>query len=282
MRCAWQALINLLPIWMRNDVDRLGKESLQEIRLRLNQQPELVTSDGRHTLGRPISIEDLGFCINVTSRYSPWSTTSISKGYITAPGGHRVGICGEAVLQDKQLTGIRTPSSLSIRVARDFPGLADGLIQHSGSILIIGAPGSGKTTLLRDIIRQRSDVLGEFVSVVDERQEIFPYANKQLCFPPGKHTDILSACSKNQGIEVMLRNMTPQTIAVDEITAQGDCIALLHAGWCGVKMIATAHAGSRYELEKRPVYRPLLDSCLFDTLLVLNRDKTWSCERMNI
>ena len=282
MQCAWQALLNILPIWLRNDVDKLGKDTLQEIRLRQNQPPELVMTNERRSLSRVVSKEDLSFCINITSRYSPWAATTISKGYITAPGGHRVGICGNAVCLNGQMTGIRTPSSVCIRVARDFFGLAENLRQYDGSVLIIGPPGSGKTTLLRDFIRQRSDFQNECICVLDEREEIFPFDNNKPCFYPGKHTDTITGCSKKAGIDLALRNMTPETIAVDEITAEEDCEALIHAGWCGVKLLATAHASHRDDLESRPIYRPLCSSGIFDTILILHRDKTWTVERMNI
>lgn len=281
MKCAWEALINILPLWMREKVDKLGKNSLQEIRLRLNQVPELVGSMEQIKFTRTVSREDIDFCINVASKYSPWSSTSFSKGYITAQGGHRIGICGVCTISKENIQGIKTPSSICIRVARDFPGIGTKALQYYGSVLIIGAPGVGKTTLLRDYIRQLSDIRGEFVSVVDEREEIFPMVNGQPCFNAGIHTDILTGCNKAKGIEILLRNMTPKTIAVDEITAKEDCDALLHAGWCGVKLLATAHAGSKLDLYKRPIYRSIVDSCIFDTLLILRSDKTWIGERLS-
>ena len=280
MKCAWDALINILPVWMRNEVDKLGKDSLQEVRLRLNQLPEFVGLKEQINLKRMVSLDDLSFCINVTSKYSPWVAGTVSKGYITAAGGHRVGICGDCTVSNGIMQGIKSPFSVCIRVARDFRNIASNALRYSGSVLIIGAPGSGKTTLLRDYIRQISDVRNEFVSVVDEREEIFPSANGQACFYPGKHTDILSGCNKARGIEIVLRNMTPQTIAVDEITAKEDCEALMHAGWCGVKLLATAHAGSKQDLLKRPIYKPLIESGIFDTLLTLRPDKTWTGERL--
>ena len=178
------------------------------------------------------------------------------------------------------MTGIQRLTSLCMRVARDFPGIADRAADYNGSVLIIGKPGSGKTTLLRDLIRQRSNRDGCCVAVVDERQEIFPQTHNQLCFPAGRHTDILSGCSKTHGIEAVLRNMGPETIAVDEITAHEDCQALLHAGWCGVKLLATAHAGSREDLYNRPIYRPIVEGRLFDTLLIIHADKSWRAERI--
>lgn len=282
MKCAWQAYLNLLPIWMRQEVDRQGKDSLQELRLRLHCQPELVTQTGSFWLGRQLTKDDLTFCINAASGYSPWAAGTVAQGYITAPGGHRIGICGKAVVNSGEMTSISVPTSLCLRVARDFPGIGAQMADMHTSMLIIGKPGSGKTTLLRDIIRCKSEKGSGSVAVVDERGELFPAVQNQMCFFPGKRTDILIGCRKRQGIETVLRNMNPEVIAVDEITAQEDCQALIHAGWCGVKLLATAHAGSKNDLFTRPIYKPLITSRIFETLLILQHNKTWKMERMDI
>jgi stage III sporulation protein SpoIIIAA len=67
---------------------------------------------------------------------------------------------------------------------------------------------------------------------------------------------------------------------VDEITEEGDCRALLNTGWSGVTLLATVHAGSKNDLYSRPIYKPLISNHLFDTLIVLQRDKSWKVERM--
>ena len=77
-----------------------------------------------------------------------------------------------------------------------------------------------------------------------------------------------------------LRTLGPYCIAVDEITGEEDAAALLAAGWSGVDLLATAHAESLDDLHSRPVYRPLVSKKLFQTLLVMNRDKTWRMERI--
>ena len=115
---------------------------------------------------------------------------------------------------------------------------------------------------------------------MDERQEVFPIFRGQVCFEQGKCTDVISGCAKPQGINVVLRNMNPKWIAVDEITTQEDTQAMLSAGWCGVNLIATAHAGSLADLKCRPIYRPLVENKLFQNVLVLRRDKSWILERM--
>ena len=183
-------------------------------------------------------------------------------------------------MQNGEMTGIRNPNSLNMRVARDFPGIAKDALRYKGSILIIGKPGSGKTTLLRDLIRQRSDAGPGCIAVVDERGELFPCCDQTSCFFPGKRTDVLTGCGKADGIDCLLRTMGPRFIAVDEITADEDCKAMLNAGWSGVKLYATAHAEDLSDLFERPIYKPIIQNKLFDTVLVLGEDKSWTAERM--
>ena len=97
MRCAWDALLAILPPWIRSEVDKLGKLELLELRLCLNQFPQLVFAKERRELNRKVSMDDLNFCINTASRYSPWAANTMAQGYISALGGHRIGLCGEAV-----------------------------------------------------------------------------------------------------------------------------------------------------------------------------------------
>ena len=274
MRCAWNELISILPMWMRDDVDRLGRVDLQELRLRLGQQAELVCGTKQVHLDQSIRQDDLHFVINTASRYSPWTAQTTAYGFITAPGGHRIGLCGEAVVQNGIMTGIRRTDSLCIRVARDFPGIAIKAKGFHGSILIIGPPGSGKTTLLRDLIRQRGTQ--GTVSVVDERGEIFPQG-----FYRGMNTDVLTGVGKEAGIDCVIRTMNPNTVAVDEITSETDCFALSKACWCGVSLLATAHAGSVQEFKRRSVYAPLVQSRIFEHVIVLSRDKSWHMEGMD-
>lgn len=274
MRCAWKELLDILPRWMITDVDALGRSSLQELRLRLDAPPELVSCDSVQRLGRQVSSEDLSYCVNAASRYSPWAAATIAQGFLTVSGGHRIGLCGEAVLKNKEITGIRKVTSLCIRVARDFPGIGSSAAGLRGSMLILGAPGRGKTTLLRDIARQISQK--STVVVVDERGEIFPSG-----FVRGDRMDVLTGVPKTGGVEMVLRTMGPEWIAVDEITAEEDCRSLLQAQGCGVRLLATAHAGSLDEFRGRPIYKTLLDNHVFDYLLILHSDRSYGTERIH-
>ena len=274
MICPWKELLSILPQWLAHEVDNYSSETLQELRLRAGQPPQLVGKENIRWLQRKISINDLNFCVNAASRYSPWSSQTSAQGYITAAGGHRIGLCGSAVVHCGNMTGLQTIRSICIRIARDFPGISKQYTSFSGSILIIGPPGSGKTTFLRDYIREISAF--ETVAVVDERCELFPEGYFQL----GKSLDILSGCPKTTAIGTLLRTMGPATIAVDEITAEEDCVALQNAAWCGVRLIATAHAAATSDLYKRSLYEPLVRTNIFQNVFVMHRDKTLHVERI--
>ena len=69
MKCAWNAFLGILPPKYRVNVDKLGRESLQELRLRLNEKPELVTSLGSRWLEDVPTAQDLAFVVNMASRY---------------------------------------------------------------------------------------------------------------------------------------------------------------------------------------------------------------------
>ncbi len=272
MMCAWEELLGILPRRMQPEVDQTGRYTLQELRMRINSPPELVLSKGSRWLEEKCTREDIAFVLQCATGYSPWAAQTIRQGFLTAPGGHRIGLCGLALYRSGQMTGMREITSLCIRVARDLPGIAASL-PREGSVLILGAPGWGKTTLLRDLIRQRSRT--QTVAVVDERGELFPPG-----FDTGMRTDILRGCRKSQGITQVLRTMGPSCIALDEITAEEDSQCLLRAAGCGTELLATAHAGSLEDFMSRPVYRPLIREKVFRWLVLMDPGKGFRVERM--
>ena len=264
----------IVPAQWRSSLDDNTMQSVQEIHLRLGMPPVLRCAEGNRTLPGTVRTEDLSFCVNMACRYSPWNAATLASGFLTAPGGHRIGLCGEATS-----AGIRSPTSVCIRVSRDLPGISRE-IPLDGDLLILGPPGSGKTTLLRDLIRRLSRTGSETVAVVDERCELFPMSGGSFCYDPGPNTDVLLCRGKEEGIDMVLRTMGPAWIATDEITAEQDCVALSRAAWCGVRLIATAHAGSVREFLSRSVYEPLVHTGIFHRAAVLHPDQSCHMERI--
>ena len=74
--------------------------------------------------------------------------------------------------------------------------------------------------------------------------------------------------------------MTPDTLAVDEITAFSDTKAMLQAAGCGAQLLATAHATDCCDLVARAVYAPLVENKVFQHFVVMKRDKSWHWEEV--
>lgn len=273
MSCAWKELLSILPDRLRQDVDRLGKEKMAELRLRVGRPAEMVLTDKVCSVGARVTGQELEHIVYIVTQYSPWAAVTGSQGYLSASGGHRIGMCGDVVMKDGQVTGIRSVTSLCIRVARDIPGVASSSGPINGSMMVIGAPGWGKTTLLRDLARTVAK--DRTVCVIDDRGELFPQDVRR-----GHRMDVLTGAPKDEGIQMALRCMGPEYIAVDEITAAEDARAVLRAHGSGVKLLATAHAGSLEDLRTRSVYRELLTNGVFSSALVLRSDKSYTRERI--
>lgn len=257
------------------------RERAEELRLRCGWPMSAVFPEGEVPLGgRKIVTQDLELLLEIASRASVHAVLSqLREGYLTIEGGHRLGLCGTAVLENGQMRNLRSLSSVSIRIARQHPGAAlpllSGLMEGGRlcSTLIAAPPGMGKTTLLRDLVRCISDGDGTpplRVGLADERGEVAALYGgvPQLCV--GRRTDVIEGCPKAQGAMLLLRAMNPQVLAMDEITAPEDVGALLTAAGCGAVLLATAH-GEGDELTRRPLYRTMLEERIFQRVVSIQR-----------
>ena len=257
------------------------RERAEELRLRCGWPMAAVFPEGEISLGgRKIVTQDLELLLEIASRASVHAVLSqLREGYLTIEGGHRLGLCGTAVLENGQMRNLRSLSSVSIRIARQHPGAAlpllSGLMEGGRlcSTLIAAPPGMGKTTLLRDLVRCISDGDGTpplRVGLADERGEVAALYGGVPQLRVGRRTDVIEGCPKAQGAMLLLRAMNPQVLAMDEITAPEDVAALLTAAGCGAVLLATAH-GEGDELTRRPLYRRMLEERIFQRVVSIQR-----------
>lgn len=232
-----------------------------------------------------VSSQDIRDALEYMSRYSLYAfDEELRQGFLTIPGGHRVGIAGQAVAEKSSVRTLRNISFLNIRVAREVKGCASGLLPWLyqegaiGSTLIISPPRCGKTTLLRDLIRQVSDgwamaegkkEKGVTVGVVDERSELGACYQGVPQHDLGMRTDVLDACPKAEGIMMLIRSMAPRVVAVDEIGSREDMEALRYGINCGCRILATVHGNSLEDVFNKPLLRELAESGVFARYVLL-------------
>lgn len=263
----------------------IDDSKLTEIRLRVNQ-PIICLAAGREIMvtvkNKPMIAgpEQMKETFSYISQYSYYAfAEEISRGYLTVPGGHRVGICGKAIWEDGRCKGMRYISFLNIRVAHQMKGCGEGvlpLLYNSGRILntlIVSPPGAGKTTLMRDLIRLFSEGnrfgRGANVAVVDERSELAACYQGVPQHELGPRCDVLDGCEKAAGIMMVIRSMNPQVVAVDEIGGPEDAKAIGEAARCGCTILATAHGENMETIRKKPWLGELVREGLFERYLFL-------------
>ena len=249
---------------------------LQEIRIRADAPLMVVYHGKEYFVGRsgclttdpeaPVMAErqDVKETMERISNYSMYAfEEELKQGFITIQGGHRVGVAGKIVLEKDQVKNLRYISFINIRLAHQLLGCGDRVLPYlinGESIyhtLIISPPRCGKTTLLRDLIRQLSNGSakrhGMNVGVVDERSELGACYQGTPQNDLGYRTDILDCCPKKEGMMMLVRSMSPNVIAVDEIGSKEDVEALEYVMNCGVKILATVHGKSMEEIRKKPI-----------------------------
>ncbi len=271
-------------------------EKLQEVRLRTGlplfiryeNREYGVTAEGRLVQPgsgdsrrlRVVTGEELRDTVECASSYSLYAyEEEIRQGFITVRGGHRIGLAGKTVTDKGEVRTIRYISSVNVRFAHQVKGcglpvlpfLMDG--DRLCSTLIISPPGGGKTTLLRDLIRLLSwgagDMPGRNVGVADERGEIGACYEGIPQNDLGPRADVLDGCPKALGLMMLIRTMTPQVVAADELGSEEDLNAAEYGANCGCSLLATAHGSSLDEIRKKAAFRRLETKGVFDRFVIL-------------
>lgn len=198
---------------------------------------------------------------------------TIKRGYVPVAGGIRIGVCGAGVAESGKVCAVKDFSSVDIRIPHEIKGCAETVYARiaAGGLkntLIVSPPSGGKTTVLRDLCRIISDK-GSNVLLCDEKHEIAAVCNGLPTLDVGRCTDVICGLDKRHVISVGILNLRPDVIVTDELFGD-DADAVTYAAYCGVKVIATAHASSMAELVEKPDYARMLDKGVFSRFAVIS------------
>ncbi len=281
-------------VLLKANLERL--DHLEEIRLRANKplilqnyyEDWFVNNEGNLVKSQRnafiVKQEEILRTLEIMSRNSIYAfQDDIKNGFLTLPGGHRVGIAGKAVIEGKNVVNIKDITSLNIRISKEIQGCSLEIIKHITNnkneiynTLIVSPPQCGKTTMLRDLARVLSNGVKEIgfkgikVGLVDERSEIAACHRGIPQFDVGIRTDVLDRCPKSTGMIMMIRSMSPQVIITDEIGDQGDKDSILAILNAGIKIITTAHGFNISEFKSRREVLYLIEEEVFERYIVLS------------
>lgn len=286
MKIAW-----MFPEPVRSVLTASGipERELREIRLRIGRGLVLDTAEGEVLLNRKgqwvgteenayrVDETDIKTTLELLTGYSAYAfEEEIRQGYFTVEGGHRIGVAGRAVTEKGKVQRLNYISFLNFRVAHECTGCSndlfrrlygDGAYYHT---LLFAPAGGGKTTFLRDLIRLLSNS-GLRVGVADERSELAACYHGIPQHDLGMRTDVMDGCPKAEAMCMLLRSMTPQILAADEIGMEADVYAIRAAAGSGCKVVASAHGGSFEELIRNPVLRTLWEERRFERYVCLEK-----------
>ena len=289
-----QDITKLFPTHIRKALGQalFDRNKIYEIRLRVNA-PLIVIYQGKEyfltlegALTREeakayyVKTEDLKEMLEYISGYSLYAfEEEIRQGFLTVVGGHRVGIAGKTILDGNKIKSLKYISYINLRLSHQIKGCASPILPYIIKdrqichTLIISPPRCGKTTLLRDLIRQVSNgncyMPGVSVGVVDERSEI---AGSYQGIPQndlGIRTDVLDCCPKAEGMMMLIRSMSPEVVAVDELGNYEDIHAIESVVHCGCKLFATVHGSSIEDIKRKPLLQRLMQEKIFATYCLI-------------
>ena len=281
-------LFKSFPEGLLKSMENVNLEKVDEIRIRVDKPVILKVGVNDIIVNYKVSSDEILNLFQVCCSNSIYTyQNQICGGFITIPGGHRVGISGSVVVKDGKVTNITNLYSLNIRIAKEIPNCSMPLLQYVIDIeqntvfntLIVSSPGAGKTTMLRDIVNKISNGMPEInfkgvnVSVIDERGEISAMHKGVPQNDIGIRTDVLDNVPKVLGIRMVIRSLAPQVVIADEIGNKDDAEIINYAICSGVKGIFTAHGSCFTDLKLNPEINKLINLKIFERIIFLDSFK---------
>lgn len=278
-------ILKCLPIQLAKLILEHNIQKLEEIRIRANKPVILKLGQVEIVLNYTITTNEIiGILQNICNNSIYTYQNQICNGFITLPGGNRVGVAGNVVIKDGQVSNISYIYSLNFRISHQINGASDNILKYvldteNNTIfntLIVSPPGAGKTTMIRDLAKRISNGINEInfrgldVSIIDERGEIAAMTKGITFNDVGIRTDVLDNVPKSIGIRMAVRSMAPKVIIADEIGNKDDVNIINYAICSGVKCIFTAHGSNMEDLLKNNEINKIINLQLFSKIIFLD------------
>lgn len=278
-------ILKCLPTQLAKLILEHNIQKLEEIRIRAHKPVILKLGQVEIVLNYTITTNEIiGILQNICNNSIYTYQNQICNGFITLPGGNRVGIAGNVVIKDGQVSNISYIYSLNFRISHQINGASDNILKYvldteNNTIfntLIVSPPGAGKTTIIRDLAKRISNGINEInfrgldVSIIDERGEIAAMTKGIIFNDVGIRTDVLDNVPKSIGIRMAVRSMAPKVIIADEIGNKDDVNIINYAICSGVKCIFTAHGSDMEDLLKNNEINKIINLQLFSKIIFLD------------
>ena len=278
-------ILKCLPTQLAKLILEHNIQKLEEIRIRANKPVILKLGQVEIVLNYTITTNEIiGILQNICNNSIYTYQNQICNGFITLPGGNRVGVSGNVVIKDGQVSNISYIYSLNFRISHQINGASDNILKYvldteNNTIfntLIVSPPGAGKTTIIRDLAKRISNGINEInfrgldVSIIDERGEIAAMTKGITFNDVGIRTDVLDNVPKTIGIRMAVRSMAPKVIIADEIGNKDDVNIINYAICSGVKCIFTAHGSNMEDLLKNNEINKIINLQLFSKIIFLD------------